>query len=426
METKRFIGNDMTRLYDRVRKELGRDAVILRTRTLARDGSSPLIELVAARQQGEEDQSLDIDWQRTMLDGMGSRLATAGKVTMAELEAMLEEQSPPSIRNNTSRNNTSQSRRPAAQTPISSPSPARHEPGEGAGGVRAGLDDPQDDGVRPLLPALERVGRGPLAVASTPVGTIHRPRGETTALASRLQAAGLTAEAVEVVLRDARGETTPARAVAAVLTDRAVTFPEADVTAIVTVLGSPGSGRTTALMKMALDCADSGREAILVAADIQRMGARQQLHAFGEAAGLDVLDASDARQVTAHAAKVRRGTCLFVDVPSGSFEPPPLPGIVSYTYLSVPAHWQGEAMEMGLASLVDCSFDGCILTFTDLAPSLAPAVSLLLDSPLGIAFVSGGRDIAEGMGSLDFEVLASGLFPLSTGERTNGKLVASA
>ena len=48
METKRFIGNDMTRLYEKVRREFGSDAVIVRTRTLLRDGAEPLIEIVAA------------------------------------------------------------------------------------------------------------------------------------------------------------------------------------------------------------------------------------------------------------------------------------------------------------------------------------------------------------------------------------------
>ena len=47
METKRFIGNDIIRLYDRVRREFGPDAVIVRTRTLMREGAAPLIELTA-------------------------------------------------------------------------------------------------------------------------------------------------------------------------------------------------------------------------------------------------------------------------------------------------------------------------------------------------------------------------------------------
>jgi flagellar biosynthesis protein FlhF len=243
---------------------------------------------------------------------------------------------------------------------------------------------------------------------------------------AQLEAASLSHEAVEIVIREANGERSPARAIARVLDAREVTYPEADSTGIVVVLGAPGSGRTTALMKMALDCADSGREAILVAADSQRMGARQQIHAFAEATGLEVLDAHDARGVSALAARATRGACLFVDVPAGGFDPPPMPGIVNYAYLAVPAHWQTAALESAIESLGDVSFDGCILTFTDLAPSLAASLSLVIDSPLGLAFASAGRDVSDGMGELDVEQLVYGLFPLLTGERTNGNLVATA
>lgn len=419
METKRFIGNDMTRLYDRVRKELGRDAVILRTRTLTRDDGPPLIELVAGPPAPEEER-LDIDLQRTLFDAVGSRLASAGKMTVPELEAILAEQGAGS---------RSRAPRPATHQP---PAPAPQE-----------YDEPLDDGVRPLLPGLARVQRDPRQPgsqatrmpreqeAAAPAAAVEfpAPRGRAAGnsdLATQLEAAGFSSAAVETVLREAGSERNPARAIARVLDSREVTYPEADSTGIVVVLGAAGSGRTTALMKMALDCADSGREAILVAADSQRMGARQQIHAFAEATGLGVLDAHDARGVSTLAARAHRGACLFVDVPAGSFDPPPLPGIVNYAYLAVPAHWQAAALELSIESLGDVSFDGCILTFTDLAPSLAAALSLVLDSPLGLAFASAGRDVGDGMGELDTEHLVYGLFPLLTGERANGNLVATA
>ena len=55
MEPKRFIGNDMTRLYEKVRREFGPDAVIVRTRTLLRDGADPLIEILAAPPEAEKE-----------------------------------------------------------------------------------------------------------------------------------------------------------------------------------------------------------------------------------------------------------------------------------------------------------------------------------------------------------------------------------
>ena len=76
METKRFIGNDMTRIFARVRRELGPDAVIVQTRSLLRDGADPLIEVLAAPGGGE--QSLPLELQRLMTEGALARVETSG------------------------------------------------------------------------------------------------------------------------------------------------------------------------------------------------------------------------------------------------------------------------------------------------------------------------------------------------------------
>jgi flagellar biosynthesis protein FlhF len=179
-------------------------------------------------------------------------------------------------------------------------------------------------------------------------------------------------------------------------------------------------------MKMALDCADSGRNAVLIAADRVRMGAREQLRAFGEAAGLEVRDVPDLSRLAGLVPDVPAGSCLFIDAPSGPLDELNQAGIPCYTYLALPAHWQAPAVETALTAFDGQSFDGTILTFIDIATDLAPALSLVLESPLGVAFVSQGRDVSEGMGDIDAASLASALCTPTTEHAANGSLVATA
>ena len=68
METKRYIGNDMARIFVRVRRELGPDAVIVQTRSLLRDGADPLIEVLASPSAGGDD-ALTLALQRVLVQG---------------------------------------------------------------------------------------------------------------------------------------------------------------------------------------------------------------------------------------------------------------------------------------------------------------------------------------------------------------------
>ncbi len=88
METKRFIGNDMPRIYARVKREFGPDAVIVRTRSLLREGAEPLIEVLAAPPEAEAELSFEL--QKAMIDGALAHVqGTAGGVTVGELEDLV-------------------------------------------------------------------------------------------------------------------------------------------------------------------------------------------------------------------------------------------------------------------------------------------------------------------------------------------------
>ena len=88
METKRFIGNDMSRLYDRVRREFGPDAVIVRPAASSRWRRAA--HRAARGRAGEAQPDLALDLQWTMVDGALGRLQRAKpSPTIGDLEDMV-------------------------------------------------------------------------------------------------------------------------------------------------------------------------------------------------------------------------------------------------------------------------------------------------------------------------------------------------
>lgn len=436
MEQKRFIGNDMPRLYERVRREFGPDAIIVRTRSLLREGAEPLIELIASPPPPEPELDLDLQWK--MVDGALGRLQIARpRVTVGDLEDIAEREA------------AMRAPLPAAAAPVpawddaafrgeplvpddyvSGPSyeaepapPAAPAPVIDPFTSLAGIPDveaaPPAWTARPR-PVLPRRGAAPPPIID------FAPVDDVDPLVEALCAAGITPAAAERVSRQAPAGVSAARALVATLASFDVRYPAELETAIVTMQGPPGAGRTTALLRMALDCADAGREAVLVSADTTRAAAREQLHAYAGATGLPVFDATAPEEIAALLTRVHRGACLFVDVPAGPFTAPRVPRVRQYAYVALPAHWQFAPLERELRPYTLASFAGCVFTAVDLATDLSPAVSLAIETGMGVAFLSSGRDISTGIEPADPVRLASGILPVTSGDTTDGRLVATA
>ena len=65
-------------------------------------------------------------------------------------------------------------------------------------------------------------------------------------------------------------------------------------------------------------------------------------------------------------------------------------------------------------------------SFADLATDLVPVLSPIVDSQLGLACLSSTRDVRIGFAVANPLTLASGIFTTFTGERADGRIVASA
>ena len=452
METKRFIGSDLTRIYDRVKRDFGPDAVIVRTRSLLREGAEPLMEVVVAPPDSDEELSLDL--QRTLIEGALGRVTVSKPVTIGDLEdqiareAMAESEAPAPMSRATFEmpplpdwlaGFVADAPAPPVQAldadpdgvgPEEGPSPRRRR--------RASLTPLPDDvadaapspdwatRARPEIVTRKHVRPSGRADEGRATGRPLKVQPSGPGIAAELTAAGLSEVAARVVARSPYCALEPQEAVANVVADRLSRYPDEGQTALITIEGPAGSGRTTALMRMALDCADAGRDAILIAADSAHVGAREQVHAYGDAIGLEVFDTFEADELARIVARARPGTCVFADVPAGEWTAPTEVADQHYRYLALPANWQPEAYERTISTARAGEAVGWVLTFADITTNLTPVLSLVLESPLGIAFLSSGRDVSSGIGVVDALTLASGIFTIRRGDTTNGRLVASA
>jgi flagellar biosynthesis protein FlhF len=454
LETKRFIGNDMPRIYARIRRDFGPDAVIVSTRSLLREDADPLIEVIAAGPEAGSE--LPLELQRTLIAGALQRVEQPRALTIGDLEDIaVREQAEVTAADEfdqalherlghvaaepaqewlTGYVASAPSRPARAQDqrrPLIPPADEKDEP---RGAVRF---EPPSDPVPAAPPPIEWAPRPRPSITSrprpepppadpTPLNIADRFTVAGPGVAAGLIVAGFSASAAQLVAEQSGGSGSPRDALTELLTSREVLYPDERRTALITIQGPVGAGRTTALMRMALDCADSGREAILVAADATRVAAREQVHAYAEAIGIPAVDAFSAQELVRVVAGASLGACLFVDVPAGPWRSPPLPNVEHCSYVTLPAHWSSPALERALEEFDSSHLSGAVLTFTDLAVSLTPALSLLIESGLGVAFLSSSRDVGSGIEVADPLTLASGVFTSTSRETTNGRLIATA
>ncbi|MBA4181006.1 MAG: hypothetical protein C0506_10500 [Anaerolinea sp.] len=421
LEPKRFIGNDLARIYQRVHRELGPEAMIVETRSLLREGAEPLIELLACL---PEEDGLPLQLQGQMVRGVLGRVEHEPLPrTVGDLEDLAARESA----------------HDAAMPPVELEYGLPEEPAWFQGFVSAApaapasrppfapLGSPPPEELAPLRFAPRPAPRGaaprPFAVDQHPAPASFTPT--PPASSAHLVAAGFSPAAALLVEPHEHGNS-PEEALAGCLASLDLAYPDEQRSAVITIQGPAGSGRTTALMRMALDCAESGRSAVLVAADSSRIAGREQVRAYAEALGIPAVDAYSPQDLVHAVTGAPRGTCLFVDVPSGPWQSPPIPAAAHFAYLALPAHWQPGAIQSAIAAYPQGGLSGAVLTFTDLAPGLVPVLSALIERRLGIAFISSGRDVSTGIEVADLLTLASGTFTTPSGVTTNGRLVATA
>ena len=439
METKRFIGNDLKRLYVRIRKEIGPDAIIVRTRSLLREGDEPLIEILAT--QDDDQLGLPPQLQRSMVESVLAHVSPSP--TVGDLEDYVARDGLHDGASNI---------RPMTFPRLEDAEFDGEPLPEGPDGfdeaqlldqLAAELERRVEDNPALRIPpaltsnpsALEEDAADPLPgpefnlafqpEPDLPAAPAFEPAFGPAGMRDLLRHAGLSDLAVETVLQLSPDETEAARAVAHALEQGRTHYPAETDTTVISVQGPARSGRTTALLRMALDCVEAGRPAALAWADQGSPGAGEQVASFAAQLGIPFHDGRDVASIGRFAKRAKRGTCVFADVAAGPWRMPLPVGVRHFRYLAAPADWEPETLLRELDGFDPRAFSGLIPTFADQARDPAGLIDYALTSGLGLAFFSAGGDPSTGITVADPFMLASGAFTTATGGTTDVRITRS-
>ncbi len=176
---------------------------------------------------------------------------------------------------------------------------------------------------------------------------------------------------------------------------------------IVVLIGPAGAGKTTTLAKLASQFIHRhhSKDIILVSTDTHRLGAQEQLMAYGRLLGIPVLKAKDQNEINQILRAVKDKKLVLVD--SGSLtqndlrNPQALPTMHTQVeglkhYLVMPAAMQAATLDHIVKTLTASGLvEAGILTKVDDAINLGGALSAAIQHKLPIAYWSDGQKIAS-------------------------------
>lgn len=186
-------------------------------------------------------------------------------------------------------------------------------------------------------------------------------------------------------------------------------------TTILALLGQTGAGKTTTLAKLSARLARAGRRVALATLDVARIGAAEQLTAYGDSIGVPAIALRDLDRFTT---ALRRDSSYDVILVDGSGDlvqdaasiqsirdglAARAGGLDSLTQrkaprievlATLPANASRASLEQVIDSLAPLRPVGAVVTKIDETREPLPAMELAQESGLGLAFVTDGPDLA--------------------------------
>ncbi|MEO6710210.1 MAG: hypothetical protein ABIP42_11585 [Planctomycetota bacterium] len=172
-------------------------------------------------------------------------------------------------------------------------------------------------------------------------------------------------------------------------------------------VGPTGVGKTTTLAKLAVRLVRSGRRIALVSTDTYRVGAFEQLSAYGELLQAPVRTARDGRELAAIAAESLQFDVLLIDTTgrsphdsralellAESLESARM-GAQLETYLVLAASASREALQAASDSFAQTHPTAAILTKLDETRAPAPAVEIGSGCGGGLLFLCDGQEVSS-------------------------------
>ncbi|MEQ8861314.1 MAG: hypothetical protein RIC56_21930 [Pseudomonadales bacterium] len=161
------------------------------------------------------------------------------------------------------------------------------------------------------------------------------------------------------------------------------------------LLGPPGAGKTTALIKLAAArVLRYGRfGTLLVGTDRSRLAGCEQLATSAELLGIEYVECAE-RALSEVLDEWRHMQLVLIDAGGsrGDAPPPPVAGVSDL--LTLPAVWQGAALRRLRRQFQDHPLEGLVVTQTDQAESLWECVNLLVEWSVPLCWIGQGSDLA--------------------------------
>lgn len=172
------------------------------------------------------------------------------------------------------------------------------------------------------------------------------------------------------------------------------------------ICGPTGAGKTTTIAKLAARHAlQHGADSVgLVTMDCFRIAAREQLETYGQILGVPVLAASSAAGLAEALRQLADRELVLIDTAGMSQRDPRLNEQLGWltqdvrqvrTLLALPANAQSGSLRQIVTRFAAVAPVAAVLTKTDEATSLGPALSTLIRAGLPLAWVANGQRVPE-------------------------------
>lgn len=194
------------------------------------------------------------------------------------------------------------------------------------------------------------------------------------------------------------------------LSKRIPVLPEAELAdrGVIAIAGPTGAGKTTTVARIAArHTLTHGRGKLaLVCADNVRVGARDQLRAYGQILGAPVYVAADSAELQATLRSLSRTRLVLVDTAGIGHRDALFAEQTAClrdetldlrSYLALPANAQPEALLEIIDAFSGIKPAGCVLTKIDEAASLGGAISAVIERQLPLAWLCNGQRVPDDM-----------------------------